>query len=528
MLARLLAAGILTTLAFEPASAQVTYGGGNVAAPSAAGAGAAARGGWHIVPELDTELDFTDNANLTSTDRRSDFVTQITPRLAVYERSAHTTLTGNIAAPIYLYARTGSENDAVRPDVSLVGNAELVPRLFYVDGSVQVSQQYFSPFGGRPQSQINATDNRYTAQSYRISPYFKGNGANDLHYELRDNNTWSNASGAPVATNNAYTNEISGNVTRDPRPGGWALDYNRTETKFTDQATLRSQLERGRALWQPDPSLELSLSAGYEDNHYPLLDTSGAIYGGGFKWRPTDRTKLDATWEHRFFGSSYHATFSNRTRLTTWSLTASRDITSYPQQLANLAAGVDVDTLLNGLFASRVSDPVQREAFVQQLIQDRGLPPVLSSPLALFTEQITLQQTLQATMGLLGARNSVFVTAYRTRNEPVAGQAGTPTGTLIDVLALQTNNIQTGANVVWSYKLTQLYTLSSSVDWVRTVPIDDSSVESNQRTFSIVLSAPLSPLTNVYTGVRHQRLVSDVQQSYRETAVFVGMRHVFK
>jgi uncharacterized protein (PEP-CTERM system associated) len=450
-------------------------------------------------------------------------VTQITPRLAVYEKSAHTTLTGTISAPIYLYARTGGENDAVRPDISLVGNGEIVPHLFYVDGSVLVSQQYFSPFGGRPQSQINATNNRYTAQSYRVSPYLKGDPGSDLHYELRDDNIWSNASSAPVATNSSYTNEIIGNVTRDPRPGGWAIDYNRTETKFTNQQLLRSQLERARGLWQPDPALQLSLSAGYEDNHYPLLDESGVIYGAGFMWRPTDRMKVDGNWEHRFFGSSYHATFSNRTPLTTWTVTAFRDITTYPQQLASLNAGADVNTLLNGIFATRVTDPFQREALVQQLIQERGLPSTLSSPLTLFTEQVTLQQSVQGTMGVLGARNSVFVTAYRTRSEPVTGQ-----GSLTDLISLQTDNTQMGANAVWTYKLTPLYTLSSSFDWIRTVPNNDSGVETTERTFSLILSAPLSPLTNVYTGLRHQRLVSDVQQSYRETAVFVGMRHIFK
>jgi uncharacterized protein (PEP-CTERM system associated) len=233
---------------------------------------------------------------------------------------------------------------------------------------------------------------------------------------------------------------------------------------------------------------------------------------------------MDATWEHRFFGSSYHVLIDHRTPLSTWSFRASRDITTYPQQLANLAAGVDVDALLNGLFASRVTDPTQRQTLIDQLIRDRGLPSVLSGPLALFSEQITLQQSLQATAGLLGARNAIFVTAYRTRSEPVTGQAVSAT---IDQLALQNDNTQTGTNVVWSYKLTPLYTLATSGDWSRSVPNADTGLRSTQITFRVVLSAPLSPLTTVYTGARHQRLISDVQQSYRETAVYVGIRHAF-
>jgi hypothetical protein len=96
------------------------------------------------------------------------------------------------------------------------------------------------------------------------------------------------------------------------------------------------------------------------------------------------------------------------------------------------------------------------------------------------------------------------------------------------LLALQNDNTQTGTNIVWTYKLTPLYTLATSGDWVRTVPLGgNGSLRSNQTVFRVVLSAPLSPLTTVYTGARHQRLTSDVQASYRESAIFVGIRHIF-
>ena len=95
---------------------------------------------------------------------------------------------------------------------------ELYPRLFFIDGAVQVSQEYLSPFGPRPQNLVNATDNRYTAQSYRVSPFIRGETGTRLAYELRNNNTWtkgniadtSTSSGASTTTDDAYTNEIFG------------------------------------------------------------------------------------------------------------------------------------------------------------------------------------------------------------------------------------------------------------------------------------------------------------------------------
>ena len=42
-------------------------------------------------------------------------------------------------------------------------------------------------------SLANATENRYTAATYRVSPYIKGITPGDVEYELRNNNIWTNA-----------------------------------------------------------------------------------------------------------------------------------------------------------------------------------------------------------------------------------------------------------------------------------------------------------------------------------------------
>ena len=130
---------------------------------------------------------------------------------------------------------------------------------------------------------------------------------------------------------------------------------------------------------------------------------------------------MSGDWEHRFFGSSYHFTFDHRTPLSVWTVRASRDVTSYPQQLAGLPAGLDIATYLNQLFLTSIPDPVQRAAFIAQLIQNGALPLFLSGGINLFTQQAIVQQSASLSFGLLGARNSVFFTVFRLRSEPVAG-----------------------------------------------------------------------------------------------------------
>ncbi len=119
--------------------------------------------------------------------------------------------------------------------MNLLGTVEGIERFFFVEGAINVSQQFFTPFGAQPQGLANATQNRYTAASYRVTPYIQGITPGNIRYEVRNSNTWTNLSGAPISTENSYVNEWLGNVSSPVAPYGWAVDYERTDVKFTDQ-----------------------------------------------------------------------------------------------------------------------------------------------------------------------------------------------------------------------------------------------------------------------------------------------------
>jgi uncharacterized protein (PEP-CTERM system associated) len=375
---------------------------------------------WRIEPIVTGDFTFTNNVDLSpAATRKSDFVTTITPGVRIDEKGAHSSLAGTILLPVVLYART-DERDSVRPEAHIHGMLELYPRLFFVDGSIQVSQEYFSPFGARPQNIVNVTDNRYTAQSFRISPYLKGE-TGTYAYGLRDNNTWTNENRTPTTTERAYTNEIFGYMRRTPQPLGWGVDYDRSDTRFTGQQPFITEIGRGSVIWRPEPQWELTVSGGYEDNRYPFADFAGATYGIGVQWHPTSRTSVDARWEHRFFGSSYLLSLDHRTPLSVWTFRVARDITSYPQQLARLAGAPEISTFLNTLFSSRIPDPAARQQLIDLLIRERALPPALFGPISVYHQQITLEESIDATVGLLGARNTIFIRPFWLRSEPIGG-----------------------------------------------------------------------------------------------------------
>ena len=475
---------------------------------------------WRFEPWLNVEETLTNNVNLEpNATRRGDLVSQLTPGFRVTETGAHTSLVGSVSLPILLYARTGSENNSVEPYVNLLGKWELVEHFFFIDGSANVNQQYLTPFGARSDSLANATNNRFTAQTYQVSPYIKGD-TTDYSYILRDNNIWTKGNASIVT--GAYTNDLIGTLRRDPRPLGWAVDIDRTATTFQDQSQQLLELARVRGLYRVDAQVELSASGGFEHNDLLLESKDDVIYGVGIKWRPTERANVEASWEHRFFGASYNVVVENRTPLSVWSLIASRNITTYPQQLAALPGGIGVANALDQLFLSRVPDQTARQALINQLILDRGLPAFLSNGVNIYSQQVTLQESLVATAGLLGARNSVFFSVYRLRQEPISGSGIV----LPDILGTFQNNTQYGANVVWSYSLTPLMTLTSSVDASRTV---DNAQPGTTRQGSIraAITSRVAPFTDIYGGIRYQVSRSNVSSDYDEAAVFVGVNHRF-
>jgi uncharacterized protein (PEP-CTERM system associated) len=473
---------------------------------------------WRITPAVGWESTLTDNVELTS-NGRSDWVNQFTPGVSFSSAGARTHLTGIVSVPIMLYART-SENNHVFPQASIKGSYEAIDDFLFIDANINVSQQFVTPFGARSTSLANATDNRYTAQSYSVSPYIKGTALGDVTYELRNTSTWSDANVSSIG-GNSYTNEIVGRLMHEPTPAGWSLEYDRADVRFSSQESEITEIGRARGTWLLDPTFDVSATVGYEDNRFSLTSERGVVYGTGLRWRPNERTSANASWEHRFFGAAYDVAFNHTTRLTVWSIAASRNITSYPQQLATLPVGGDVRSLLNALFASRLTDPNQRQTFVDQLIRDRGLPTVLTGPVPLLARQITLVESATATAGILGARNSILFSVYRSRSEPVEGEdfGLLPLGAV--------DSTQLGASASWTHQITPTLTLGTIVDWSRAR--DNAQTGGVTRLYAVraFLSTPLSALTSVYGGARFQDSRSNIADSYREAAVYVGLAHTF-
>jgi uncharacterized protein (PEP-CTERM system associated) len=485
----------------------------------------AAAENWTVTPSVAVRETYTTNANLGGSGQEEwAFVTDLTPRIGFQGLGARARLTGDVAVQFQQYL---GEYDAgnIYPQANLLGNIEAIERFFFVEGAINISQRYLSPFAPQPQSNIGDTNNRYDSYSYRVSPYIQGTFAGEGSYFLRNDSIWSTLGNVPAGvsayTRSSFVNQWIGRAeSPSRRTFSVGAELDTTYTKFQDQPALTTELVQGLVHWRPDPQVHLYAIGGYEQNNYVLTESSDITYGGGGEWRPTDRTLVAGRYVHRFFGDSYLVDVTHRNPFSAISVNASRNISTYPQQLFALPAGASVAGLIDAAFTTRIPDPAARAEAVQTFLNQTGLPATLQSPLNYYTQQVLLLEQASATFTLLGARNSLAFTVYYRDSEPLAGATGF---VLPPEFAIQNNNTQRGGAIAFNHRLTTLTGLTATATRYDTTARAPLTGKSTTNAFLVGLRSQLSPKTTGVTGLTYTDFDSNLRSDYEEFTAYVGL-----
>jgi uncharacterized protein (PEP-CTERM system associated) len=361
-----------------------------------------------------------------------------------------------------------------------------------------------------------------------LSPYARHQGR-DLEYELRNRNTWTTSDQA--ALGNFRTQQWTGRVAGPVRRFGWALEFEDTTISHYDTAVNRqddkSRLYRARLYWQPDPAWRLSASAGSEENNYVLGEfQQTTIYGAALAWRPSPRTSADLEYENRFFGPYRLARFTHRTRLTSWNLSYSRNTSTYQQEALRLPPG-STAALLDPIFAARFPDPDQRRAAVEQFQRSTGTPDFLASSLAFYTQRVFLNEVVDASFAIVGARNSITFTAFVGETTQISADA---LGILPDALLLTNIIRQRGFGAYADHKLTPLTSIGARATRIYSHQEQPADFPTKNDYFNLLLNYIASPKTNLFTGVAISRFDTEnpnFRPNWDSTSVFAGLNHRF-
>lgn len=482
-------------------------------------------GDWKITPSIAVNETATDNVALSSTQKKGDLITDISPGISIDGSGGRSKLHLSYQLHNLFYAQDATRNNT-QNSLNASGTLEALENWLFIDASGVISQQSISAFGGATSSTVNTNVNGNTTETstYRISPYIRGTLGSLADYQVRYNlsTTSSKSSLAFGSDTTELIATLKGATTRVNL--GWLLDASSQNVRYDSGRSNEADRLRGVLTYRFDPQFRVSLIGGREANNYLSLSKEAhTIRGAGFDWAPTERTQISARRESRFFGNSNSFSFSHRTEGSAWKISESKDAVIQSNQQSTVGLGTFYD-LFFSLFSSAEPDPERRAALVNSLLLSVGIPANTQIPGGFLTSGVTLQHRREMSFALLGARNTVAFAATQSDSQNLSQGVGT--GFLAGEDFSNAQNIrQRGASINWSHKLTALSSLTGVFSRMISTGTGTTTLETTQKMMNLNFSTQLGPKTSAGIGAR--RVVVDGTTNYSENALTGTLSHRF-
>lgn len=469
---------------------------------------------WRVTPNVHAQETWTDNVALQPADQaRSELVTEISPGIRIDGEGDRLKLNFDYRLNQLLYARDSGRNNT-QNFLSARGTLEAIEDRFFIEARGSISQQSISAFGTRSASSANIDANRTETQTWQVSPYLRGRFGGYAEYLLRYNYTASSADSSQVA--DTAQSEVIASIRGDNQgPVGWSLDANAATNDYNQGRETDSRRVQGTLSYQFDPQIRGLITAGRESNDFVSVERqSKTTYGVGADWAPTPRTQISGLKERRFFGNGHSFTFRHRTPLSSWSFRDSKDVSALPNQLiAATGRSAEFELFFDAL-GSQISDPVLRAQVVEGLLQQLGLPTTALLPVGFLTSRVFVDRRREASVALIGSRNTVTLTAFTSDRQALGAGAGT-----VDDFSLGANVRLRGVSADWGHKLSPLSTISLRGGWEENR--GSAGLATEQQSLRLQFSTSVGPRTFGALSARHVRFDSDqgFTGSYRENAL---------
>lgn len=296
--------------------------------------------GWFFTPRISLTETLTDNVNInrSSSGKQGDLITQIAPGMRIEARTSRLKAYFDYALQGQFYAK----NDYSRTQNSLntFGTFEAVDNWLFLDFSGVIAQQAISAFGAQSPDNTSINNNSTETASYRISPYIRGQLGGIVEYLLRYSLSTTRSDASIVSDTNIsqWTGQLHGSTPFQNLK--WTIDADQQTTDYSRGRDNEAERLRVVLTYSVLPELSVLLSGGQESNNYVSIEQkSTSTYGYGFDWNPTERTKISAFKEIRFFGDGHNISFSHRFPRSSIRFTDTRDVSVLPNQYTTVGLG---------------------------------------------------------------------------------------------------------------------------------------------------------------------------------------------
>ena len=487
--------------------------------------GGAPAAGSSIQPRIGFSQAFTDNLRLSEHDKDAAFITTVSPGISIVRNSGSLrgSLDYSLSGVAYIKSNQGSQ---VQNTLSATGQAEIVPRTFYVDMQANIGQQNASAFGLQAaptlgsQSQVAALDNpnRRETGTLSVSPLLHGQLGGLASIDLRGNLSVTEVRGSGLGDSRG-----TGGTLRLTQltPGllSWYALVSTQQTRPWGARSNRTSSATAGLNYRPDPDWNFTANVGRERNDY--LSGSGSAqdgFTGGLTadWTPTPRTRVSGSYQRHQYGNSNGLNLEHRMVHAVVRYSDSRTVT-----LGNTGATGGVRTVYDLLFlmyASQEPDPIKRDALVRGILLAQGISPdaplstgfLSTGPSQLHNQMLSF--TLQGIRSNLTANISRAIT---TRLGDNLNQGDLASNAQIE---------QRSYSLTGSYQLTPVSSLSFTAS--RQESIGDPNTPRTQLTsLAGNWTGRLGTRITILLGARHSRFESVTP--YSENAAYANLTQQF-
>lgn len=342
---------------------------------------------WEFNPQVTMQELYSSNIELASDGaEQHDFVTELTPALAIRGRGARYRANINYALQGLIYEEDSGRND-INHLLTGTGELEFLRDHGFINMGINYSPQNTSNNGIIALDNISVTP-RPRILTYNIGPSWRqefGNFAlGSIGYSFDQVITDT----AGLADSTAHT--VTGNIHSGPHFTDWNWRLNALE-QYVDESdadnVVRFRNVTGRADYYFVPHWAVIGQLGYDDNRFSSADTdtSGVLWGTGLKWSPARETSFEVIGGERFFGRAFSARAEHTGR-------RFRFLGSYTEEPTTTRA-----TLLRNTTFALV------DAFGQPIIDpNTGQPQTLSAIVPVQTAEVLISRIFDSVFGYTG------------------------------------------------------------------------------------------------------------------------------
>jgi len=319
-------------------------------------------GEWIITPRLTLGEIYSDNVKLDDDDKEGDLITEITPGISIYGRSARLEVDLEYQMQNLIFLSNGYNN---AQQLNANATAEVTRGFFFVDARSRMGQALVNTGGTISRDNLNDAGNQTNYYAYGVSPYIRphfGAYADGIFRYSLDHVRYDDS------VSNSLENRFDANLVSGRKfgPLSWVANYVFDDINRSKATNEQFQNADGEARYFISRKFSLVAQAGWADNDYQTNEEieNGSYWAAGGFWQPNRyfslqalsgdnldtvtvglypgrRTSLEVTWRDRKIGlnpgEAWLGTFRHRTRRTTWRAQYNEDTTT--QQQTQLGEG---------------------------------------------------------------------------------------------------------------------------------------------------------------------------------------------